>query len=97
MFTSKRFYVFLTLGIVVMAANIAMADPLIQSTSNSRYFEDDSGNVLYITGSHTHDNLQDISTTDPPPVFNFDNNCSSESFFSSLWPVILATSDLSGA
>ncbi|MHC4799312.1 MAG: DUF6298 domain-containing protein, partial [Planctomycetota bacterium] len=68
----------MAMAAVAMVASLVMAAPLIQSTSNSRYFEDDSGNVIYITGAHTHDNLQDMSTTDPPPVFNFDNDCSSE-------------------
>jgi hypothetical protein len=35
--------------------------PLRVSARNPRYFEDRSGNIIYLTGSHTWTNLQDIS------------------------------------
>ena len=35
------------------------AGPLRISTVNPRYFTDGSGKVVYLTGSHTWDNLQD--------------------------------------
>src|SRR5712691_2925733 len=35
--------------------------PLRVHPSNSRYFTDDSGKAIYLTGSHTWNNLQDIS------------------------------------
>ena len=43
---------------------------------NPRYFTDNSGKVIYLTGSHTWNNLQDgafftTGDTDPPPVFDF--------------------------
>ena len=43
---------------------------------NPRYFTDNSGKVIYLTGSHTWNTLQDgtfftTGDTDPPPVFDF--------------------------
>jgi uncharacterized protein YjdB len=45
--------------------------PLRVSTRNRRYFETASGQIVYLTGSHTWSNLQDNGTTDPPPQFNY--------------------------
>lgn len=39
--------------------------------ANPRYFTDGSGRIIYLTGSHTWANLQDIGLTDPPPRFNW--------------------------
>jgi Family of unknown function (DUF6298)/Putative collagen-binding domain of a collagenase len=43
----------------------------VRSVRNPRYFEDGRGNVVYLTGSHTWNNLQDLGKTDPPPAFDF--------------------------
>ena len=48
-----------------------MDGPLIVSTTNPRYFTNDTGRAIYLTGSHTWSNFQDYSHTDPPAVFNF--------------------------
>lgn len=45
--------------------------PLRVLKANPRYFTDDSGRAIYLTGSHTWSNLQDMGTTDPPPRFDF--------------------------
>jgi len=45
--------------------------PLRVSTENPRYFTDDSGKAIYLTGSHTWNNLQDMGPTDPPAPFDF--------------------------
>src|SRR5262245_53230967 len=45
--------------------------PLRVLKENPRYFADGSGKVVYLTGAHTWNNLQDIGLTDPPPVFDF--------------------------
>jgi hypothetical protein len=45
--------------------------PLRLSTINPRYFTDDSSKAIYLTGSHTWANLQDIGTTNPPTAFDF--------------------------
>jgi hypothetical protein len=45
--------------------------PLRVGPENSRYFTDSRGAAVYLTGSHTWANLQDIGTSNPPPVFDF--------------------------
>ena len=47
------------------------AGPLQVSTTNPRYFEDGSGNLVYLAGSHTWANFQDNDSTDPPTAFNY--------------------------
>jgi hypothetical protein len=46
--------------------------PLRVLTANPRYFTDGSGHAVYLAGSHTWDNLQDLGTGDPPPRFDYD-------------------------
>lgn len=46
--------------------------PLTVLAANPRYFTDGSGRAVYLTGSHTWNNLQDIGSGDPPPRFDFD-------------------------
>ena len=41
------------------------------SPQNSRYFTDSSGRAIYLTGSHTWNNLIDMDATYPPRLFNF--------------------------
>jgi len=41
------------------------------SAANRRYFENASGQIVYLTGSHTWSNLQDNGTVDPPNAFNY--------------------------
>ncbi len=48
------------------------AGPLRLSKDNPRYFADGSGRVVYLTGSHTWCNLQDMGLEDPPPAFDFE-------------------------
>ncbi|MEM3546366.1 MAG: putative collagen-binding domain-containing protein [Candidatus Bathyarchaeia archaeon] len=38
---------------------------------NPRYFTDDDERAIYLTGSHTWNNLQDMGITDPPSPFDF--------------------------
>jgi hypothetical protein len=45
--------------------------PLRVLKENPRYFTDGSGKAIYLTGSHTWNNLQDMGPTDPPPAFDF--------------------------
>ena len=47
--------------------------PLRVGTVNPRYFTDDAGNAIYLTGSHTWANFQDQGGTfpSPPPVFDY--------------------------
>jgi Family of unknown function (DUF6298)/Protein of unknown function (DUF4038) len=46
--------------------------PLRVSKANPRYFTDGSGKAIYLTGSHTWNNLQDMGPTDPPAAFDFE-------------------------
>ena len=39
--------------------------------SSPYFFTDGSGRAVYLTGSHTWMNFQDVSFTDPPPAFNW--------------------------
>jgi len=46
--------------------------PLRVHPTNSRYFTDGSGKAIYLTGSHTWNNLVDFGTDNPPKPFDFD-------------------------
>src|SRR5574340_310497 len=52
------------------AAN-TVSGPLRPNPHNPRYFTDDSGKAIYLTGSHTWNNLKDKGTKDPPPAFDY--------------------------
>jgi len=49
----------------------AFAGPLHVSSVNRRYFTDGTGRAIYLTGSHTWPNFQDVGVTDPPAAFNW--------------------------
>ncbi len=53
-------------------ATRSVAGPLRVSAKNPRYFADDAGKVVYLTGSHTWNNLVDMGKSDPPEAFDFD-------------------------
>lgn len=42
------------------------------SGDNYRYFEDQSGNIVYLTGAHNWANLVDNGDGNPPPAFDYD-------------------------
>ncbi|MCU0871263.1 MAG: hypothetical protein MUE50_02865 [Pirellulaceae bacterium] len=46
--------------------------PLRKHPSNPRYFTDDTGRAILLTGSHTWNNLVDMGPTDPPATFDYD-------------------------
>ncbi len=46
--------------------------PLRVHPKNPRYFADAQGRAVYVAGSHTWSNLQDMGLSDPPPPFDFD-------------------------
>lgn len=46
--------------------------PLRIHPKNPRYFADGSGKAVYLTGSHTWNNLVDMDRDDPPDPFDFD-------------------------
>ena len=70
------FVVFLFTGLFLLAqvsmthASSAMG-PLKVHPTNARYFSDGSGRVVYLTGSHTWNNLQDKGDKYPPRAFDF--------------------------
>ena len=46
--------------------------PLRVHPTNPRYFTDGSGQAIYLTGSHTWNNLVDMDKADPPTPFDFE-------------------------
>ncbi len=46
--------------------------PLRVHPKNGRYFTDDSGRAIYLTGAHTWNNFKDMGPADPPAEFDFD-------------------------
>jgi hypothetical protein len=60
------------LEVLLMTLHAPAAGPLKVCADNPRYFADPSGKAVYLTGSHTWNNLQDIGPTDPPPAFDWD-------------------------
>jgi hypothetical protein len=60
---------------IITITQTALAEPtngpLQICKSNPRYFADQSGNAVLLTGSHVWYNLVDMGPTDPPPVFDY--------------------------
>ena len=52
-------------------AQAEISGPLRYNPENPRYFTDNSGKAILLTGSHTWANFQDISETDPPSNFDY--------------------------
>lgn len=46
--------------------------PLRKHPANPRYFTDDTGRAILLTGSHTWNSLVDMGPADPPAKFDFD-------------------------
>jgi len=71
-FTSVGFF---CIGLIIFSLFISpfchAAGPLCVSKVNSRYFTDDTSKAIYLTGSHTWNNLVDIGPSDPPPKFDY--------------------------
>ncbi len=62
--------IFYTIG--VESCKMAEATgPLRPSVSNPRYFTDGSDKPIYLTGSHTWENFQDMRTVDSPTKFDY--------------------------
>lgn len=80
---SSKTIVFLCLALATLTQSLASAaapdtpkaagirGPLRVDPTNPRYFTDDGQRAVYLTGSHTWDNLQDMAETDPPAAFDF--------------------------
>lgn len=65
----------LSLVLLFVAGMSARAEPargpLRVSDANPRYFTDGSGRAVFLTGSHTWNNLVDMGRGDPPEQFDF--------------------------
>jgi hypothetical protein len=55
----------------ITVAPITATGPLRVSTVNPRYFTDGSGRAIYLTGSHSWPNFEDVGLTDPPTPFSW--------------------------
>ena len=55
----------------VTVLSFAATGPLRVSAVNPRYFTDGTGRAIYLTGSHTWPNFQDVGLTDPPTPFSW--------------------------
>jgi len=50
----------------------AAKGPLRVNPRNPRYFTDESGKAIYLTGAHTWSDFKDMGEIDPPPRFDFE-------------------------
>ena len=68
----SRFVLMIT-WLLVLAWTIASpaAGPLRVHPDNPRYFTDDTGRAIYLTGAHTWRTVQDAGTDFPPTAFDF--------------------------
>jgi len=62
----------LTTHTLAQAPTKPASGPLRVHPTNPRYFADASGKAVYLTGSHTWNNLADIGKGDPPPAFDYE-------------------------
>lgn len=53
-------------------ARMPARGPLRPHPTNPRYFANDQGEAVYLTGSHTWTNLQDAADGQPPTAFDYD-------------------------
>lgn len=63
-----------TLGGQSISARLQVLAPLEllrPSSLNPRYFANERGRAVYLTGAHTWANLQDYGESDPPPAFDY--------------------------
>src|SRR5687768_18103683 len=70
---SRPILILLLVGLfpALIPIKAAQQGPLRVSSSNPRYFTEQSGKAIYLTGSHTWANLIDRGPSDPPPAFDF--------------------------
>lgn len=73
---TRYFYFILSIAFTLLI-NCSLSDSgkfrgtLRVSEINPRYFKDNSGEAVYLTGSHTWNNLVDMGPTEPPEEFDF--------------------------
>jgi hypothetical protein len=56
---------------IVTVTPTAITSPLRISKSNPRYFTDNSGRAIYLTGAHTWENFQDVRLNDAEKPFDW--------------------------
>ncbi len=62
---------FMTGPSLVNAASTEIKGVLKVHPTNPRYFTNNSGKVVYLTGAHTYKTLQDGGPSNPPPEFDY--------------------------
>jgi len=66
-----NFYLIICITILFGCKSEIVKGPLRVSEVNSRYFTVNSGKAIYLTGSHTWNNVVDIGPTNPPEKFDY--------------------------
>jgi len=64
-------HLLLTSVLLCAAQGASFDGPLRVCKENPRYFTDNSGKAIYLTGSHHWYNLVDMGPSDPPPAFDY--------------------------
>ncbi len=77
MMKSYRLITALCITVIAVTASAWSAPPsrngpLRVHPQNRRYFTDNAGRAIYLTGSHTWSNLMDMGPTGPPAPFDFE-------------------------
>jgi hypothetical protein len=57
--------------LLLPASSSATVGPLRLLAPSPRYFSDAHGHIVYLTGSHTWNTMQDWGSSNPPPVFDY--------------------------
>lgn len=70
--TFNRSLILFSLTFVFIGCGEFEPGPLRVSDVNPRYFTDNSGRAIYMTGSHTWASLMDMGPSDPPAPFDYD-------------------------
>lgn len=89
----KKTALLLALGSTVIGfparAEDPASGPLRVSAVNPRYFADGTGHIVYLTGTHTWNNLQDMGPADPPLMKSAVVNISSSEPLGTSWTGLL--------
>jgi uncharacterized protein DUF6298 len=68
---AQKLIILVAIGALMIEASIVAAKPLRVHPFNSRYFTDDGDRAIYLTGSHTWNNLQDRGTAESVRAFDY--------------------------
>src|SRR2546422_9326002 len=67
----KKYLVLLVFWLLLAGCDSRHRGPLIVSKDNPRYFTDDTGRAIYLTGSHTWNNLVEMNSSGESNTFDF--------------------------